>query len=119
MRLMTPCIWPGIGKRGGERRFRDLAGELFRFGVRAYQMHQPHFLVEFVLENLDPSHSPDAFPADPKMHQTAGEAIESVLAEIRRDIFGSLNTPHFDRFLKTFRRLRITQTRLAALPPAP
>lgn len=103
----------------GERRFRDLANELFRFGVRAYQIHQPHFLTEFLLENLDASYSSDAFPADPKMHQTAREAIESALAEIRRDIFGSLHTPRFDRFLKTFRQLRITQTRLATVPPAP
>ena len=38
----------------GEGRFHDLAGELFRFGARVYQMHQPHFLSEFLLENLDP-----------------------------------------------------------------
>lgn len=35
----------------GFRRFGVLAGELFRFGVRVYQIHQPHFLEEFRREN--------------------------------------------------------------------
>jgi hypothetical protein len=99
----------------GERRFRDLAGDLFRFGARAYQVHQPHFLTEFLLENLDPAQSHDAFPADRRMHAVADEAIARAVAEIQRAGFGSLNTPHFDRFLETLRRLRITQTRLDEL----
>jgi hypothetical protein len=96
----------------GERRFRDLATELFRFGARAYQTHQSHFLTEFLLENLDPCRSHDAFPIDSRMHTAAGEAIARAVAELQRDGFQSLNTPSFDRFLKTLRRLRITQTRL-------
>ena len=99
----------------GERRFRDLAVELFRFGARAYQMHQSHFLTEFLLENLDPCQSRDAFPVDPKMHAAAGEAIARAFAEIQRDGFRSLNTPRFDRFLKTLRQIRITQMRLDEL----
>ena len=99
----------------GERCFRDLAGELFRFGAHTYQMHQSHFLTEFLLENLDPSQAHDAFPADPKMHAVAGEAIARALGELQREGFRWLNTPHFDRFFKTLRRLRITQTRLDEL----
>ena len=102
----------------GERRFRDLASELFRFGARVYQLHQSHFLPEFLLENLDPSHSPDAFPVDPKMHATAGEAIDGAFSELQREGFRSLNTPFFDRFLKTIRELRTTQTRLDELRTA-
>lgn len=102
----------------GECRFRNLAGELFRFGARAYQMHQAHFLTEFLLENLDPSQSHDAFPADPKMYAAASEAIAGAFSELRRNGFQSLNTPRFDRFLKTLRQLRITQTRLDDLRPA-
>lgn len=96
----------------GERRFRDLAGELFRFGTHAYQMYQSHFLTEFVLENLDPAQSHDAFPVDSKMHAVADEAIARAAAEIQRDGFRSLNTPRFGRFLETLRQLRVTQTRL-------
>ena len=99
----------------GERRFRDLAAELFRFGVRAYQMHQSQFLAEFILEHLDPSQSHDAFHIDPKMHAAAGEAIACAFAGIQRDAFRSLNTPYFGRLLETLRQLRTTQTRLGEL----
>jgi hypothetical protein len=99
----------------GERRFRDLASELFRFGARAYQMHQPHFLTEFLLENLDPCHSNDAFAIDPKMHVAAGAALAGAIAEIQRAGFRSLNTPHFDRFVKLLRQFRVTEVRLDEL----
>jgi len=99
----------------GERRFRDLARELFRFGARAYQMHQSHFLTEFLLENLDPCHSHDAFPVDPGMHATANEMIARAVTEIQSDGFRSLSTPRFDRFVKTLRQLCVTKTRLDEL----
>jgi tetratricopeptide (TPR) repeat protein len=99
----------------GEYRFRDLARDLFRFGARAYQMHQSHFLTEFLLENLDPCHSDDAFPVDPGMHAAANEAIAGAFSKLQHDGFQSLNTPFFDRFVKTLRGLRITQSRLGEL----
>jgi len=49
-------------------------------------------------ENLDPSQWHDAFPADPKMHAAAGEAIAGAFSELQREGFRSLNTPSFDRF---------------------
>lgn len=103
----------------GDRRFHHLAVELFRFGARAYQMHQSHFLKEFLLENLDPSRSQDAFPLDSEMHASAGDAIAGAFAGIQRDGFRSLNTPGFARFLESVRQLRITQTRLDDLRAAP
>ena len=99
----------------GERCFRGLASELFRFGARIYQMHQPQFLTEFLLENLDPSESSDAFPVDSGMHRVAGEAIAHAFGEIQRDGFSALNTPRFDLFLKTLRQLRLAEERLEQL----
>lgn len=99
----------------GENRFRDLAEELFQFGARAYQLHQAHFLTEFLLENLDPAQSPDAFPLDAGMHAAADESIARAVGEIQRDGFGALNTPRFDRFLETLRLLRIADARLEEL----
>lgn len=57
------------------RRFRALARPLYRFGVQFYLSHQPQFLAEFLLENLDPSRAPGAMPADPEMHAIAAEAL--------------------------------------------
>jgi hypothetical protein len=99
----------------GERRLRGLAEELFRFGAHAYQIHQPHFLAEFLLENLDPRQTAGAFPPDQKLHSAASEIIASALAAIQREGFRSINTPRFDRFLERIRELRIAQTRLNEL----
>ena len=49
------------------------------------------------------------------MHTAADEAIARAFAEIRRDGFATLNTPRFDRFLKTLRQLRAAETRLDEL----
>src|SRR5262249_4590070 len=37
----------------GLTHFRGLAADLFRFGARVYGGYQPHFLSEFVRENMD------------------------------------------------------------------
>ncbi len=42
----------------GVRQFEFLAGELYRFGARVYQVYQPQFLEEFRLENLAPILAP-------------------------------------------------------------
>jgi tetratricopeptide (TPR) repeat protein len=42
-------------ERSGVARFRRVAYDLFRFGARVYAAYQPHFLQEFVLENMDPT----------------------------------------------------------------
>ncbi len=96
----------------GVTQFRELMNELFRFGARAYQLHQPHFLMEFLLETLDPAHSTDAIPNDPVLHAAASEAIWSLFGEIQRDGFGATG---FYRLLTVLRQLRITDARLAQL----
>jgi hypothetical protein len=100
----------------GERRLRDLAEELFRFGARAYQIYQPHFLAEFLLENLDPRQTAGAFSANQKLHAVANETIASAFAAIQREGFRSINTSRFDGFVERVRQLRIARTRLDELP---
>lgn len=99
----------------GERRFRALTTELFRFGARAYQMYQPHFLSEFLLEYLDPSHSSDAFFMDPQMHSTANDAIAGAISGLHRDGFIAFDSPRFDATLRKLRQLRRTRARLYQL----
>jgi len=50
-------------ERQGVVRFRDLALDLFQFGALVYGRYQPHFLPDFVLENLDPSRTSEGFAA--------------------------------------------------------
>jgi hypothetical protein len=99
----------------GEPRFRGPAGELFRFGCRVYQTYQPHFLTEFLLENLDPTCSDGTFARDLQMHGDARDALWILLGQVQREGFRSFNTPRFATLLETLRKLRITEERLTEL----
>jgi tetratricopeptide (TPR) repeat protein len=97
------------------RQFHAAATDLFRFGCRVYQIHQPHFLTEFLLENLDPAYSSDAFRADATLHASAAEALWRSLVGLQRDGFKSMNTPQFEKMLAQLQELRITGERLTEL----
>jgi hypothetical protein len=59
----------------GVERFRPVAFDLFRFGVRLYHAHQPQFLNEFLLENLDPAASSGAFVGSPEVRAATLESL--------------------------------------------
>lgn len=59
----------------GRTRFRALAQDLVRFGCRVYHAHQPRFLTEFVLENLDAARSSGGFVGSADMRETALESL--------------------------------------------
>lgn len=99
----------------GAIQFRTQAADLFRFGCRVYQSHQPHFLTEFLLENLDPAHSDGAFAASLQMRASARDALWGALGEFQREGFKAVNTPRFPELLEQLRELRITDERLAEL----
>jgi len=99
----------------GAKQFRSPVAELFRFGCRVYQIHHPHFLAEFLLENLDPARSDGAFASNLQMHTSAMDALWHSLAEFQREGFKAVNTPHFAGILEQLRELRITEERLAKL----
>jgi len=60
-------------ERRGVERFRDLASDLFRFGARVYAFYQPHFLHEFLSEQLDPRQSTDSYVQSQEMQDAARE----------------------------------------------
>ncbi|MFO1487071.1 MAG: hypothetical protein U1F65_01200 [Verrucomicrobiota bacterium] len=99
----------------GQRRFRPEVAGLFHFGCRAFQAHQPHFLVEFLLENLDPAESEGAFGDSVLMQATALNAIWHSLQDLQRDGFKAMNTPDFERLLARLGDLRIAGERLSVL----
>jgi tetratricopeptide (TPR) repeat protein len=99
----------------GANQFRAPAAELFRFGCRIYQIYQPHFLTEFLLENLDPTHSSGSFASNLEMHISAVDSLWCMLRDLQQDGFKTVNTSQFDKFLERLRDLRITEERLAEL----
>ncbi|MGH7976377.1 MAG: hypothetical protein ACREC8_06915 [Limisphaerales bacterium] len=97
------------------QQFRPLAQQLFHFGARIYQMYQPHFLTEFLLENFDPAQSPNTFVRNPEMQAAALESLWRAFREIQRGGFKKMNTPEFSELLERLRELRVVEERLAKL----
>lgn len=84
---------------------RELALRLFRFGTQLYRFHQPHFLAEFIRENLAIS--------DPEIRTIALEAIDATLAD-RPAEYLTVGDPASERRLETWRELAALRTSLAA-----
>lgn len=101
-------------KLGGPH-FRPLAARLFRFGAQLYQLHQPQFLAEFLLENLDPAHSPDALPANEEFHAIAVETLSRARRELGRRPVAHLDQAATARLLEISRGLAAAEQRLAGL----
>ncbi|MCG3150584.1 MAG: hypothetical protein PCFJNLEI_04071 [Verrucomicrobiae bacterium] len=99
----------------GVTQFRSVAQDLFHFGARIYQMSQPHFLSEFLLENLDPARSSSSFVGDPQIHAAALESIWRSFRQIQNTGAQSPHTPPYDELLKQLRDLRLVEDRLAEL----
>lgn len=100
----------------GETRLRELEGELFRFGALIYRLCQPHFLAEFLLDNLDPERSPGVPVADGNIHHLATEALWSLVMDIRaRQQAGPAASETEGRLLSLLEELQETEKRLQAL----
>jgi hypothetical protein len=66
----------------GTEHLRELETELFRFGVLIYRICQPQFLIEFILDSLDPARSKGAAAAVEPMHQLATDALWRLVVDI-------------------------------------
>jgi hypothetical protein len=59
----------------GVDRFRNLASDLFRFGARVYAYYQPHFLQEFLSEQLDAQQPGHSYVQSREMQDAAREIV--------------------------------------------
>ena len=99
----------------GVPHFRPLAARLFRFGAQLYQLHQPQFLAEFLLENLDPAHSPGALPTSGEFHTIAAETLARARRELGRRPVAHLDQAATARLLEISRGLAAADECLAGL----
>lgn len=90
-------------RANGETSFQPLALRFFRFGTQLYRQHQPHFLAEFIRENLP--------LADAEFHSVARAAIDATLAEHAFLVSGD---PATERRLAIWRELAALRPHLAA-----
>ena len=75
-------------EQNGVDRFRKIAHELFRFGMRVYARYQPQFLAEFVSENMDPTQSSPSYVESEEMRSAAREA-NGLVSHLSADSDGS------------------------------
>jgi len=99
--------WSALGP--GE--FDPLVPRLYLFGARLYSVHQPHFLGEFLLEQL-------AVSPTPELLTIATQALAEALTNIERPHLLLAGTPATDRLLVSFLKLRAAQARVAVLSSA-
>lgn len=92
----------------GVAELRPLALRLFRFGAQLYRLHQPHFLAEFLRENLV------LVRAEAEFLLAARENIVAALAAPSGVEFFTIGDPASERRLETERGLRAL---LAELSP--
>jgi hypothetical protein len=71
-------------ERRGIDRFRSLAVDFFRFGASVYAGYQPHFLHEFVSEELDPRQSSHLYVESRQMQDAAREVARLLPSSPRR-----------------------------------
>jgi tetratricopeptide (TPR) repeat protein len=102
-------------ERQGLTCFRPLAVRFFHFGTQLYRLHQPHFLAEFVLENLDPAHSPGAMPGIEALHPIATNAMATALDGLRERRLILTDDAESSRLLRTWQDLQAVRTRLTVL----
>jgi hypothetical protein len=95
----------------GETGFGLLAVRFFRFGAELYRRHQPHFLVEFIEENLAAG-----VASDDELRVIAHLALEAALADGNRPALLQLDDAASERALRTRRELAIARSRLATSP---
>lgn len=96
----------------GGAAFAPLVARLYLYGARLYRAHQPQFLGEFLLEQLEAAPAPELF-------EIAAAALADALADLQRPRPLVAGVPATERVLATARALRTAQARLDALAPAP
>ena len=70
-------------ERRGATRFRAIASDLFRFGVRVYGAYQPQFVEEFLADNIDPAQSSVDYVNSPEIRFAVEEARAMTAARAR------------------------------------
>ncbi len=89
----------------GETPFRELALRFFRYGVQLYRYHQPHFLAEFIEENLP--------AADADFAAIARDTIDAALRDgPGANQFLTMGDPASERRRQAWNELAALRTRL-------
>jgi tetratricopeptide (TPR) repeat protein len=95
----------------GETALDHVASRLFRFGAQLYRVNQPHFLAEFIAEQID-----EGTPS-PEIMEIAMYNIEVALNTRASEPFLMIGDAASERHLQTARELEALRQRLIGLHP--
>jgi hypothetical protein len=95
--------------------FRPLALRLYRFGAQLYALHQPHFLAEFLLENLEPVSAPTAWSASGEFREIARTAVLRARQTRMLEPMLGADDAAIARLMETSRALTAAERRIAEL----
>ncbi len=99
----------------GLRHYREIATRLYHLGAHLYLAHQPHFLIEFLLEHLDPERQPGAQADDAGLHDFVARFIPHALATLRTRPLIGLPPEARQRLQETIAELEESGPTFAAL----
>ncbi|MCB1063989.1 MAG: hypothetical protein KDN20_13835 [Verrucomicrobiae bacterium] len=74
----------------------SLASEVFLCGADAYLRYQPHFLTDYLLDQLDPDRSPAVLSQVEVCHEAAVRILWRGLGEFQRAGFADIGSERFD-----------------------
>jgi len=86
-----------IATGGDQRSVDSIMTELFRSGAEAYLHGQPHFLVEYLLEYLDPAKESAFLASRLNCHEIAVETLWAGSAQIQENGFLGMGTEEYER----------------------
>lgn len=86
-----------IASEGGQGLVDSIITELFRSGAQAYMRGQPHFLVEYLLEYLDPSKESAFLASHLTCHEIAVETLWNGSAQLQETGFLGMGTREYDQ----------------------
>lgn len=97
----------------GERSLDEIGIRFFRFGVELYRRHQPQFLSEFVLENVDVNNrDQDSFSRE--LRAIAWEPLTQALRDCDQPALHFTGDPQTERLLEIRAEIARTLERLSA-----
>ena len=104
-----------LASGGSSEKVGALITELFRSGADAYLREQPHFLVEFLLEFLDPAQESAFLASHVTCHEIAVEALGRGLADRKSQGFLGMGSAEYERNQELLARWYECRERLAGI----
>ncbi len=105
----------GRRKWGANAVADDLLGELTRLGAEAYRVASPDFLVDFLMDVLDPERGDDHFADSPAVHEAAVRVLWHGISDLQKAGFAGFGSDEYDKRRDHLAAWQLCREELAAI----